>query len=73
MTSSRGGDITEDEWIIKSQKGELCGVIGCMHPPTSQCPKCRNHYCYGHLDLHVHRVTEDVEEADEVRRDKDLR
>lgn len=68
-SSSRGDEVTADEWISKSQKGEFCGVLGCMHPPTTQCPKCGNHYCSGHLDLHVHKVTDD-EAADEVRRDK---
>jgi hypothetical protein len=58
MTSNRGDDITEDKWVNKSQKGEVCGVLGCMHPPTGECPKCRNHYCSGHLDLHAHKVKE---------------
>ena len=35
MTSDKD-DITEDEWISKSQKGEVRGVLGCMHPLTSQ-------------------------------------
>jgi hypothetical protein len=69
MTSSDKGEIIGTEWIKRSQKGELCGVLGCMHPPTSQCSKCMNHYCSGHLDLHVHKVTDD-EAADEVRSDK---
>ena len=53
------GEITENEWISKSRNGDLCGVLGCMHPPTSQCPKCMNHYCSGHLDLHVHKVSDE--------------
>jgi hypothetical protein len=69
---SGSGDITGDEWISKSQKGELCGILGCMHPPTSQCPKCKNHYCYGHLDLHMHKVT-DEEEADQNKRTEKLK
>jgi hypothetical protein len=71
MNSNRG-DITEGEWISKSQKGELCGVLGCMHPPTSQCPKCKNYYCYGHLDLHMHKVTNE-DEPNEVASDEHLR
>jgi hypothetical protein len=73
MTSGSGrGEITADEWISKSEKGELCGVLGCMHPPTTQCPKCRNHYCSGHLDLHVHKVA-DKDEANEIKNDEPLK
>jgi hypothetical protein len=70
--TNNSGDMTEGEWISKSKKGELCGVLGCMHPPTSECPKCWNHYCSGHLDLHVHKVTNE-DEDNEIARDEHLR
>jgi hypothetical protein len=64
MKSSSGSEgITEDKWIRKSQKGELCGILGCPHPPTNQCLKCKNYYCYGHLDLHVHSIVTNEKEA----------
>jgi hypothetical protein len=69
MTINGAGDITEGEWINRSQKGEVCGVMGCLHLPTSQCPKCKNHYCSGHLDLHVHKVA-NQDEANEKTMDE---
>lgn len=64
--------ITGDQWVEKSQRGELWGVIGCMNPPTTQCPKCKNHYCNDHLGTHMHVVT-DEETSDQNRRDESLR
>jgi hypothetical protein len=64
--------ITGEEWIRKSQRGEVCGIVACKNKPTSQCPKCGNHYCYEHLDLHLHKVS-DEEQAAEDRRDQSLR
>jgi hypothetical protein len=73
MTSDNRSEITEEEWINKSQRGELCGVLGCTHPPTDQCSICVSYYCSGHLDLHVHKVADNKEEANEVKNDEPSR
>lgn len=64
--------ITGDEWREKSQRGELCGIIGCEIKPTTKCPKCLNHYCYSHLEAHGHVVT-DKEIQDQRKRNERLR
>ena len=44
------------EWSLRSRKGEVCGMVDCMGRPTSQCPTCKNHYCYDHVMVHMHLV-----------------
>jgi hypothetical protein len=61
--------ITGDEWMNRSQRGEVSGIVNCMILPTSECPKCGNHYCYDHLGTHMHRVT-DEEQSNEDRKMK---
>jgi hypothetical protein len=63
--------ITGGEWKEMSEGGELCGVFGCLEKSTSSCPKCGNHYCYEHLRLHMHPIT-DEEQAVEERKDESL-
>ena len=49
------------EWAARSRKGIVCGMLLCCYNnPTSQCPKCSNHYCYEHLYSHVHVVADDA-------------
>ena len=44
------------EWSLRSRKGEVCGMVDCMGRPTSQCPTCKNHYCYDHVKMHMDLV-----------------
>lgn len=44
------------EWSLRSRRGEVCGMVDCMGRPTSQCPTCKNHYCYDHVMVHMHLV-----------------
>jgi len=46
-----------------SESGEVCGMFGCQVKPTSQCPKCSNHYCYKHIKMHIHVTDENPFEA----------
>lgn len=54
---------TLKEWVGKSKKGEVCGVVGCDQKPTNKCTKCSNHYCYGHVKTHFHiETTKDTQD-----------
>ena len=50
------------EWALRSRKGEVCGMAGCAARPSSQCPRCGNHYCYEHVRVHFHAA---ISKADE--------
>jgi hypothetical protein len=41
-------EITLDEWKEKSQRGEVCGILGCDSEPVIKCPHCGNYYCQEH-------------------------
>jgi hypothetical protein len=49
---------TVEEWGEKSKRGEVCNILGCKDPPTTQCPSCHLHYCYQHMQNHGHILTE---------------
>ena len=40
--------ITAEQWKQKSERGEVCGMLGCMSKPVDKCPHCGNHYCENH-------------------------
>jgi hypothetical protein len=63
-------NITVDEWIAKSKKGEICGM-GDAQILRSQCLNCGNHWCYDHFKIHGHVVTPE-EQSSQNRRDKSL-
>ncbi len=46
--------ITLEEWREKSQKGSVCGMIGCQNKPVIKCDICGNHYCDEHSKIHFH-------------------
>ena len=55
--------VTAAEWDDKSKRGEVCGVLGCGEKATSRCPDCSRHYCYLHIKIHGHIMTDkEVEE-----------
>ena len=43
-----------DNWTARSDKGEVCAVLGCSLPPAVKCPKCENHYCLDDSKNHSH-------------------
>ena len=47
---------TIDDWRERSEKGEVCGILGCQNKPTIQCPRCLNWYCGEHKVIHFHEV-----------------
>ena len=49
-------EISGEEWVRKSQRGEVCSVVGCKNKPTNRCDTCKIHICSDHLDAHVHLV-----------------
>lgn len=57
--------VTADEWRKRSLNGEVCAIMFCVNPPKNQCPKCNIHYCYEHIGLHMHEVSEDEMKKDE--------
>jgi hypothetical protein len=52
-----GISISYDEWKDSSTKGQRCGIVGCSEKPTSRCPTCRNWYCYEHVKIHFHSMS----------------
>lgn len=40
--------ITAQQWKEKSERGEVCGILGCLDKPVVKCPHCGNHYCEQH-------------------------
>jgi hypothetical protein len=56
-------EISINEWKEMSERGEVCGMFGCQVKPTSQCPKCSNHYCYEHIKMHIHVTDENPFES----------
>lgn len=36
------------DWKIRSEKGDLCGILGCFDKPAVICHHCNNHYCEEH-------------------------
>lgn len=43
-----------DNWAGRSNKGEVCAVLGCSLPPTFKCPICYNNYCLEDSKNHSH-------------------
>jgi hypothetical protein len=41
-----------NEWTHRSQKEGICGIVNCFIKPTTLCSKCKNNYCYEHIELH---------------------
>jgi len=37
-----------EEWKERSQKGEVCGMLGCTNEPVKKCHHCGNWYCEEH-------------------------
>jgi hypothetical protein len=56
-------DISGEDWIKRSQRGEVCSVVGCTNKPANQCDTCKSHICSDHLATHLHIFTD--EEAEE--------
>ncbi len=50
-----------DERKKESERGNVCGMLGCPKRPTSKCTICGNHYCYDHFKFHFH-TKEDIRE-----------
>lgn len=42
------------EWKKRSERGEVCGILGCEDRPTIHCPRCGNWYCKEHSYVHFH-------------------
>lgn len=47
------------EWGMLSQKGLVCGILGCNSPPKKGCNICGGCYCNDHKDWHFHSDTHD--------------
>lgn len=44
---------TIDDWKQNSQKGLVCGILGCENDDLVWiCPSCGNHYCEEHKSVH---------------------
>ncbi len=43
-------------WEKRSIVGEICGIIACDNPPTTQCSQCKTYYCNEHKSVHKHRL-----------------
>lgn len=43
-----------DNWIDRSKKGEVCGVLGCEFKPETKCQICKNYYCAEDSKNHFH-------------------
>ena len=52
---------------------KLSAMFGCQVKPTSQCPECSNHYCYGHIKMHIHVTDENPFGAGQEERMTKLR
>jgi hypothetical protein len=52
MSDRRG--ISGNEWKEMSERGEVCGILGCQEKPSSKCSKCSDIYCYEHIHTHYH-------------------
>jgi hypothetical protein len=48
--------IDPQDWEKRSECGEICGMLGCNNPPTTQCPECKTHYCDEHKVFHRHQL-----------------
>ena len=57
-------EVNHTEWEERSKKGQVCARFLCSNKPTTQCPKCSNHYCYEHLNSHLHIVSDEEIEED---------
>jgi hypothetical protein len=42
-----------NEWIRRSRKEGICGIVNCFNKPTTQCKKCTNYYCSEHFPPHL--------------------
>lgn len=38
-------------WAERSKRNEVCGILGCLENPTTQCPHCGLHYCDEHKSV----------------------
>lgn len=47
------------EWGLMSQKGHVCGILGCNTEPNISCAICGGHYCDDHKNWHHHRADND--------------
>ena len=43
-----------EEWKIRSERGDVCGIVGCEDEPIVYCPRCGNWYCGEHSHMHFH-------------------
>ena len=59
-----------NEYAERSRIGEVYGIMNCPNNPTTQCPKCLNHYCYEHLCIHRHIVIEEGIQEERNRNEK---
>ena len=58
-------EISGENWIKRSQRGEVCSVIGCKNKPANRCDKCKSHICSDHLEAHTHVIIdEEIEKKD---------
>ena len=66
---SKMTEISGEEWLRKSQRGEVCNVVGCRNKPTHQCGTCKSHICSDHVEAHVHVITdEEIEDRKDMGR-----
>lgn len=54
-------EISGEDWIKRSQNGEVCSVIGCKNKPVNQCDTCKSHICSAHLATYIHVFTDKEE------------
>lgn len=41
-----------NEWIRRSRKEGICGIVSCFNKPTTRCKKCTTYYCSEHFPPH---------------------
>jgi len=49
-----GEPMTVDQWAEASRQKQLCGILGCLNPPSVRCPHCGNWYCAEHAEMVYH-------------------
>ncbi|MGA7368377.1 MAG: hypothetical protein WBX01_04560 [Nitrososphaeraceae archaeon] len=47
-----------NEWTRRSIKEGMCGIVNCFNIPTTECKKCKNHYCSDHFPFHLDLLPE---------------